>query len=117
MKLIAKAAKEVSVEIKQDQEAILKALGKSLKVIEKLYFHHCKIVTSIHFCSIDTISICNQKSRTEKYKTKSNIKAFRTDKNLHCQIQISIFPIPTLFTTLRKAKILKKKGRKVCNLL
>ena len=47
MKLIAKAAKEVSVEIKQDQEAILKALGKSLKVW-KLYIHHWKIVTSIH---------------------------------------------------------------------
>ena len=70
MKLIAKAAKEVSVEIKQDQEAILKALGKSLKVIEKLYFHHWKIVTSIHYCSINTIS--NPKIKDQKLQKVQN---------------------------------------------
>ena len=78
MKLIAKAAKEVSVEIKQDQEAILKALGKSLKVIEKLYFHHWKIVTSIHYCSINTISISNPKNQGPK--TAKSTKQNRTSK-------------------------------------
>ena len=94
MKLIAKAAKEVSVEIKQD----LEDPGSNFKSSWEIFKSVKALLSSLENCYVNP-----RFWYIEKYKTKSNkAKLFGPTKIHISQLQISIFPIPILFTTSRK---------------